>query len=59
MVEPLDEAEECSNGEDFDVWDVFEGDRADDASEFRVHSAVISVTAARAEDSSTIAFLAA
>jgi hypothetical protein len=47
------------NGEHFDVWVVVEVDRDDDARDVRVHSAVISVTAARAEDSSTIALFAA
>lgn len=59
VVEPFDEAEECLNGEHLEVRVVFEVDGDDDASEFSVHSAVISVTAARAEDSSTMAFLAA
>lgn len=59
MVEPFDEVEECLNGEHFGVRVVFEVDRDDDAPESRAHSAVISVTAARAEDSSTMAFLAA
>ena len=59
MLELLDEVEECLDGLDFDVWVVFDVDRDDDACESGVHSAVISATAARAEDSSTIAFLVA
>ena len=59
VVEPLDEAEECLNGEHLDERIVFEVDGDDDAAETGAHSEVISVTAARAEDSSTMAFLVA
>src|SRR6266545_6339495 len=59
VVEPLDELEECLNGEHLGERVVFDVDRDDDAPQSGVHSAVISVTAARAEDSSTMAFFAA
>ena len=41
--------EDGLNGEDLDERIVFEVERDDDAPESRAHSAVISVTAARAE----------
>ena len=59
VVEPLDELEECLNGEHLGERVVFDVDRDDDAPQSGVHSAVLSVTAARAEDSSTMAFFAA
>ncbi len=59
MVEPFHEAQECLDGEDLGEWVVFDVDRDGDALESGVHSAVISVTAARAEDSSTMALLVA
>lgn len=59
VVEPLDEAEECLNGDHLDKRIVFEVNRDHDAPRSCAHSAVISVTAARAEDSSTMVLLVA
>jgi len=59
VVEPFDEAEECLDGEYLGVGVVFDVDGDGDAAVCGVHSAVISVTAARAEDSSTMDLLVA
>jgi hypothetical protein len=59
VVEPFDEAEQGLNGEDLDEGVVFEVEGDHDAPEPAAHSAVTSATAALAEDSSTMALLAA
>ncbi len=58
VVEPFDEAEECLDGEHLGERVVLEVDGDDDAPELFwrwAHSVVTSVTAARVEDSSTMA----